>query len=237
MTGRIIARPADYVLTLFLTLRIIWARPVLIPARRGRAREASQMWGGERSCSRPRTPVGGRPLAALCWSKSKRLTVPRARRRPALPIPPYPSSRAAQPPSIKLMAQGSQALGLRVLALGQTHRPCACHHTLSRHGRACPGHPDQTSAAFPSSGSPAPIPGPSPGRGRGEAGHDDIRHAPAPRSRPDPRSFPAREQSVRQTAPGPVPRRRAMFTPSARRKIIFPPFTTDMIEGSRLILP
>jgi hypothetical protein len=106
-----------------------------------------------------------------------------------------------------------------------------------RHGRAGPGHPDQTSAAFPSSGSPAPIPGPSPGRGRGEAGHDDIRHAPAPRSRPDPRSFPAREQSVRQTAPGPVPRRRAMFTPSARRKIIFPPFTTHMIEESRLIPP
>jgi hypothetical protein len=49
------------------------------PGPTGRAREASQMWGGERSCSRPRTPVGGRPLAALCWSKSKRLTVPRAR--------------------------------------------------------------------------------------------------------------------------------------------------------------
>ena len=141
------------------------------------------------------------------------------------------------PPSIIPTAQGSQALGLRVLALGQTHPPCARHHTLSRHGRAGPGHPDQTSAAFPSSGSPAPIPGPSPGRGRGEAGHDDIRHASAPRSRPDPRSFPAREQSVRQTAPGPVPRWRAMFTPSARRKIIFPPFTTHMIEESRLIPP
>jgi hypothetical protein len=74
------------VLTLFLTLCFIWARPLLIPARRGRAREASQEWGGERSCSRPRTPVGGRPLAALGWSKSKRLKVPRARRRPALPF-------------------------------------------------------------------------------------------------------------------------------------------------------
>jgi len=84
------------VLTLFLRLCIIWARPLLIPARRGRAREASQEWGGERSCSRPRTPVGGRPLAALGWSKSKRLKVPRARRRPALPIPPSTSSRAAQ---------------------------------------------------------------------------------------------------------------------------------------------
>jgi hypothetical protein len=54
------------------------------------------MWGGERSCSRPRTPVGGRPLAALCWSKSKRLKVPRAKRHPGSSIPPYPSSRAAR---------------------------------------------------------------------------------------------------------------------------------------------
>jgi hypothetical protein len=109
-----------YVLTLLLTRCIIWARPVLIPARRGRAREASQMWGGERSCSRPRTPVGGRPLAALCWSKSKRLTVPRARRRPALPF--HHTHRAGlpiAPPSINLTAQGSQALGLRVLEHSQ----------------------------------------------------------------------------------------------------------------------
>jgi hypothetical protein len=54
------------------------------------------MWGGERSCSRPRKPVGGRPLAALCWSKSKRLKVPRAKRHPGSSIPPYPSSRAAR---------------------------------------------------------------------------------------------------------------------------------------------
>jgi hypothetical protein len=76
------------VLTLFLTRCIIWAIPVCIPADEGRAREASQMWGGERSCGRPRKPAGGRPLAAVCWSKSKRLKVPRARRRPALPSYP-----------------------------------------------------------------------------------------------------------------------------------------------------
>jgi hypothetical protein len=84
------------VLTLFLAPCIIWARPCASRPDEGRAREASQMWGGERSCSRPRTPVGGRPLAALCWSKSKRLKVPRAKRHPGSSIPPYPSSRAAR---------------------------------------------------------------------------------------------------------------------------------------------
>jgi hypothetical protein len=105
-----------YVLTLFLTLCIIWARPVLIPARRGRAREASQMWGGERSCSRPRTPVGGRPLAALCWSKSKRLTVPRAKRRPALPF--HHTHRAGLPSHPRSTFRlAAQAAGHKVLAL------------------------------------------------------------------------------------------------------------------------
>jgi hypothetical protein len=145
-----------YVLILFLTLCIIWARPVLIPARRGRAREASQMWGGERSCSRPRTPVGGRPLAALCWSKSKRLTVPRAKRHPGSSIPPYPLSRAAQPPSINLPPRsascGPQGAG-SVTHTSSTH---ARHHIpttswpgLFRASRSCEAQ------RFTQSGSPA----------------------------------------------------------------------------------
>jgi hypothetical protein len=68
--GRGSGRANDNVLTLFLTLCFICAIPLFIPARRGRAREASQEWGGERSCSRPRKSAGRRPLAALCWSKS-----------------------------------------------------------------------------------------------------------------------------------------------------------------------
>jgi hypothetical protein len=130
------------VLTLFLTLCIIRARPCSSRPDGGRAREASQEWGGERSCSRPRTPVGGRPLAALCWSKSKRLKVPRARRRPALPIPPSTSSRAARrttldhPHGSGLPSPGPTGAG------SVTHiiHPQTSSHP-PRHGRACPGHP------------------------------------------------------------------------------------------------
>jgi hypothetical protein len=106
-----------YVLTLFLTRCITWAGPCASRPDEGRAREASQRWGGERSCRRPRTPVGGRPLAAVCWSKSQRLKVPRARCRPALPLPKAIESRAAPRTTLDhLTAQGSQALGLPVLA-------------------------------------------------------------------------------------------------------------------------
>jgi hypothetical protein len=144
------------VLTLFLTLCIIRARPCSSRPDGGRAREASQEWGGERSCSRPRTPVGGRPLAALCWSKSKRLTVPRAKRHPGSSIPPYPSSRAAQPPSINLPPRsascGPQGAG-SVTHTSSTH---ARHHIpttswpgLFRASRSCEAQ------RFTQSGSPA----------------------------------------------------------------------------------
>jgi hypothetical protein len=92
--------------------------PLLSRPDGGRAREASQMWGGERSCRRPRTSAGGRPLAALCWSKSQRLKVPRATRHPGSSInSDHRAGLHLAPPSSNPTAQGSQALGHKVLAL------------------------------------------------------------------------------------------------------------------------
>jgi hypothetical protein len=105
------------VITSFLTLCIIWTRPLCIPAGRG-------------AHSRGVADVGRgavlQQASQACWREALgspvlvqvRLKVPRARRRPALPIPPSTSSRAARRTTLDHhTAQGSQALGLRVLAL------------------------------------------------------------------------------------------------------------------------
>src|SRR3954453_17946186 len=126
MTGGWMQR---YALTLFLTLCIIWAVPCASRPDEGRAREASQMWGGERSCSRPRTPVGGRPLVpsgcqvetpkSPACEEASWLFHHSHSNRAGLPV---------APPSIDSTAQGSHALGLRVLArrnhAGDPPPPC-----------------------------------------------------------------------------------------------------------------
>jgi hypothetical protein len=77
------------------------------------------MWGGERSCRRPRTRVGRRPLAAVCWSKSQRLKEPRAKRHPGSSInTDHRAGLPVAPPSINLTARSPTAPGPQVLALG-----------------------------------------------------------------------------------------------------------------------
>src|SRR5215218_6243395 len=103
--------------TLFLTLCFIWAIPLFIPARRGaRSRGVARVGRGavlqQASQACWREALGSLVLVQV------RLKVPRARRRPALPIPPSTSSRAARRTTLDHTSGSEpQAPGLRVLAL------------------------------------------------------------------------------------------------------------------------
>ena len=137
--------PVDNVLTLFLTgegslaISLPYPRPT-----RGALREALQASGrGAGLPSGRRSRRSGRPLADLCSSKSKRLKIPRARRRQALPL--SHSHRAGRRLVRSLDPCRLEAIrrpGLKVLALGHpTAEHMPRHPPLPRHGRPCAGHP------------------------------------------------------------------------------------------------
>src|SRR5215218_7030636 len=95
------------VLPLFLTLCIIWARPVLIPARRGaRSRGVADVGRGavlqQAAHAFWREALGSPVLVQVETPNSPVCEAPSGSS-----IPPYPSSRAAQPPSINLPARSA----------------------------------------------------------------------------------------------------------------------------------
>jgi hypothetical protein len=144
------------VLPLFLTLCIIWARPVLIPARRGpRSRGVADVGRGavlqQASHAGWREALGSPVLVQVETPNS-----PACEEASWLFPFPYPSSRAAQPPSINLPPRsascGPQGAG-SVTHTSSTH---ARHHIpttswpgLFRASRSCEAQ------RFTQSGSPA----------------------------------------------------------------------------------
>src|SRR5215218_506459 len=119
MTAKGSGRADGNVLTLFLTLCFIWAIRFFIPARRGaRSRGVARVGRG----------AVLQQASQVCWQEALgspvlvqvRLKVPRARRRPALPIPPSPSSRAAHRATLD-QPHGSEPTGSGPTGAGPSH--------------------------------------------------------------------------------------------------------------------